>query len=100
MKGVSPARQTPSDEESRFAEIYKEYGKLLHAYCARRTLASSRPMPCPRSSWLHGRGSTRSLQARPPSHGSMAWHIALSPIIGDPRHEAEGSSHGSAAWPK
>jgi RNA polymerase sigma-70 factor (ECF subfamily) len=40
MKGVSPARQTPSDEESRFAEIYREYGKLLHAYCARRTLAS------------------------------------------------------------
>jgi hypothetical protein len=40
MKGVSPACQTPSDEESRFAEIYKEYGKLLHAYCARRTLAT------------------------------------------------------------
>jgi hypothetical protein len=25
MRGVSPARQKPSDEESRFAEIYKEY---------------------------------------------------------------------------
>jgi RNA polymerase sigma-70 factor (ECF subfamily) len=40
MQGVAPNRQTPSDEESRFAEIYNEYGKLLHAYCARRTLAS------------------------------------------------------------
>jgi RNA polymerase sigma-70 factor (ECF subfamily) len=26
-----------SDEEARFAELYRRYGKQLHAYCARRT---------------------------------------------------------------
>jgi RNA polymerase sigma-70 factor (ECF subfamily) len=29
-----------SDEEARFADLYRRYGKQLHAYCARRTPSS------------------------------------------------------------
>jgi RNA polymerase sigma-70 factor (ECF subfamily) len=39
MKAVAPSL-TPSEKESRFAEIYKVYGKLIHAYCLRRTDSS------------------------------------------------------------
>jgi RNA polymerase sigma-70 factor (ECF subfamily) len=29
-----------SDQEARFAELYRRYGKHLHAYCVRRTPGS------------------------------------------------------------
>jgi RNA polymerase sigma-70 factor (ECF subfamily) len=41
MKAV--ARNDRTEDEVRFAEIYRTYGKLLHAYCVRRTGASQAP---------------------------------------------------------
>jgi len=40
MKLGTHHRQAMSDEEVRFAEFYRRYGKQLHAYCARRTHGS------------------------------------------------------------
>ena len=33
-------RQAPADDEARFVEIYRRHGKVLQAYCARRTAGS------------------------------------------------------------
>jgi RNA polymerase sigma-70 factor (ECF subfamily) len=37
MKTGTRNRQAPPDDEARFVEIYRRYGKPLQAYCARRT---------------------------------------------------------------
>ena len=37
MEAEAGLRRAPSDAEARFADIYKLYSKLVHAYCARRT---------------------------------------------------------------
>lgn len=40
MKVGTRNGQIMSDEEARFAELYRRYGKQLHAYCVRRTPGS------------------------------------------------------------
>ena len=40
MKPGTQKRQAPADNEARFVEIYRRYGKPLQAYCARRTAGS------------------------------------------------------------
>lgn len=40
MKAGTRNGQIMSDEEARFAELYRRYGKHLHAYCVRRTPGS------------------------------------------------------------
>lgn len=40
MKPGTQNRQAPADNEARFVEIYRRYGKPLQAYCARRTAGS------------------------------------------------------------
>jgi RNA polymerase sigma-70 factor (ECF subfamily) len=37
MRAVTRNGQIMSDEEARFVELYRRYGRQLHAYCARRT---------------------------------------------------------------
>jgi len=43
MRADARNRQIVSDDEARFSEIYRRYGKLIHAYCARRTDGSHVP---------------------------------------------------------
>ena len=43
MKVGTHTGQMMSDEEARFAEIYRRYSRQLHAYCVRRTPASQAP---------------------------------------------------------
>lgn len=40
MKAGTRNRQAPADDEARFVEIYRRYGKPIQAYCARRTAGS------------------------------------------------------------
>ena len=40
MEAEAGLRRAPSDAETRFADIYTRYGRLVHAYCARRTGSS------------------------------------------------------------
>jgi RNA polymerase sigma-70 factor (ECF subfamily) len=40
MEAGTRKEKTLSDEEARFADIYRRYGRQVHAYCARRTPVS------------------------------------------------------------
>ena len=40
MRTVARNRQIMSDQEARFAELYRRYGRQLNAYCLRRTPSS------------------------------------------------------------
>lgn len=40
MKAGTRNRQAPADDEARFVEIYRRYGKPIQAYCTRRTAGS------------------------------------------------------------
>jgi len=99
MKAVTRNGQIMSDQELRFAELYRRYGKHLHAYCLRRTPDPRQPTRSPRPSWSPGKGSNRFLMERTPSLGCMRSPFGFSPINGDTRRGVEDSSNDCAGWP-